>query len=131
MGKPARMDTQQRLRPYTLPLPSPPAPLSRGSGRGSHAPVGQDGHPCRNLGVAEEACLGSVLLRGPGEQSPAGALAGPSGVPVTPAASSTACESGPPGDAGGYQALDFTCFISSYLSQQCCKLRAVTAPFYR
>lgn len=125
------MDTQQRLR-YTLCLSPPPSPTEQRLWKRQPraAPVGQDSHPCRNLGVAEEACLGSVLLRGPGEQSPAGALVGPSGVPVTPAASSPACESGPPGDAGGYQALDFTCFISSYLSQQCCKLRAVTAPFY-
>lgn len=90
---PAKMDSCRGWGP-TLPLPSPPpSQLSRGPGRGSHGPVGQDSHPCRALkrpaGDLFFAALVSSPLHVPGR---------PSRSPLTPAASSRACEDGPSED---------------------------------
>ena len=71
MGMLTRMDTQQQPGPVLCVSPAPSGLLSTGSKEGgSHALLGQDGHPCW-------ACLGSFLLHSPGEPSPACTLARP------------------------------------------------------
>lgn len=89
----ARMDACRGWGP-TLPLSSPPPSLlSRGPGRGSHVPMGQDSHPCWALKRPAWDLFFAALV-----SSPLHAPGRPFRSLLTLAVSSRACEDGPSED---------------------------------